>query len=54
MEALFLRLCILTFPVVLAFCANASDYATYIGDAYKYQVTAITTDASGNTYVTGS
>ena len=49
-----MRLCILTFPVVLAFCANASDYATYIGDAYKYQVTAITTDASGNTYVTGS
>jgi len=34
-----------------AFCA---DYATYIGDAYPCQVTAIATDARGNTYITGS
>ena len=42
---------------VCAACAVASvaaDYATYIGDAYKYSVSAIASDANGNTYVTGS
>jgi uncharacterized protein (TIGR03437 family) len=43
--------------VVLLPCAAAlaaADYTTYIGDTYAYQVTAITADANGNTYVTGS
>ncbi len=31
----------------------AADYATYIGDAYAYTVTAIAVDSSGNTYATG-
>jgi len=34
-------------------CAQAS-YLTYIGDANQYQVSAIATDAAGNTYITGS
>jgi uncharacterized protein (TIGR03437 family) len=34
--------------------AAAADYVTYIGDAYTYHVTAIATDSSGGTYVTGS
>jgi uncharacterized protein (TIGR03437 family) len=33
---------------------SAADYTTYIGDAFTYTVTAMTTDSSGNTYVTGS
>src|SRR5579864_4027153 len=37
-----------------AFCTSAANYTTYIGDAFSYQVAAITTDASGNTYITGS
>jgi uncharacterized protein (TIGR03437 family) len=43
--------------VVLLTCgacvAAASDYATYIGDAYAYTVNAIAVDSSGNTYATG-
>ena len=31
----------------------AADYATYIGDQNSYTVSAITTDAVGNTYITG-
>jgi uncharacterized protein (TIGR03437 family) len=31
----------------------AADYATYIGDQNSYTVSAITTDAAGNTYITG-
>jgi uncharacterized protein (TIGR03437 family) len=31
-----------------------ADYTTYIGDQYIYQTTALTADASGNTYITGS
>jgi uncharacterized protein (TIGR03437 family) len=49
--SLFLRL------VVLLTCgasvAAASDYATYIGDAYAYTINAIAVDSSGNTYATG-
>jgi uncharacterized protein (TIGR03437 family) len=37
-----------------AACARAASYTTYIGDAFPYQVSAIATDASGNTYITGS
>jgi len=32
----------------------AADYTIYIGDSYEYQVTAMTTGTSGNTFVTGS
>ena len=31
----------------------AADYATYIGDQNSYTVSAITTDAAGNAYITG-
>jgi hypothetical protein len=31
-----------------------ADYTTYIGDQYVYQTTALTADATGNTYITGS
>jgi hypothetical protein len=37
-----------------AVCARAASYTTYIGDANQYQVSAIATDANGNTYITGS
>jgi hypothetical protein len=37
-----------------ALSSAAADYTTYGGDQYKYHVTAIVTDAHGNTYVTGS
>ncbi len=45
-RALFLLAC--------ALLSAAADFSTYIGDVYPYHVTAIATDASGNTYVTGS
>jgi len=32
----------------------SADFTTYIGDSHAYQVAAITTDLTGNTYVTGS
>jgi uncharacterized protein (TIGR03437 family) len=34
--------------------AVAADFTTYIGDSLPYQVAAIVTDTTGNTYVTGS
>ena len=34
--------------------AIAADFTTSLGDAYPYTVSAIATDASGNTYVVGS
>ena len=34
--------------------AQAASYSTYIGDTNQYQVSAIATDAAGNTYVTGN
>jgi uncharacterized protein (TIGR03437 family) len=37
-----------------AIAAHAASYATYIGDANQYQVSAIATNADGNTYITGS
>ena len=37
-----------------ALSAATADYTTYIGDAFAYTVTAMTVDASGNTYLTGS
>jgi len=43
--------------VALFACAvvcHAASYTTYIGDANQYQVSAIATDAAGNTYITGS
>jgi len=33
---------------------SAAGYTTYIGDAFPYQVTAMATDANGNTYLTGT
>ncbi len=44
----------LVFLLVCAGVARAATYTTYIGDTNQYQVSAIATDASGNTYVTGS
>ena len=32
----------------------SADFTTYIGDSHAYQVAAIATDLTGNTYVTGS
>jgi len=45
-----------TAVIALLACAvaHAATYTTYIGDANQYQVSAIATDAIGNTYVTGS
>lgn len=40
--------------LTLAVSVSAMDFTTYIGDANPYHVTAIATDANGNTYVTGS
>ena len=34
--------------------AIAGDFTTSLGDAYPYTVSAIATDAAGNTYVVGS
>jgi uncharacterized protein (TIGR03437 family) len=39
---------------VCALPSVAADYATYIGDAYSYTVTSLTTDQAGNTYITGA
>jgi uncharacterized protein (TIGR03437 family) len=39
---------------LLPAAAVAADYTTYIGDEFPYQVTALTTDSAGNTYLTGS
>ncbi|GEM_PF-950934 len=36
-----------------AACLGAAGFTTYIGDEFVYQVSAITTDAAGNTYLTG-
>lgn len=33
--------------------AGAATYSTYIGDTYPYEISAMATDANGNTYVTG-
>jgi len=46
-----------TAVIALAACAAAAhsaSYTAYIGDANQYQVSAIATDANGNTYITGS
>jgi uncharacterized protein (TIGR03437 family) len=41
--------------LLLAACASsAAHYTTYIGDAFTYNVTALTTDPNANTYLTGS
>ena len=45
-----------TAAVALLACAvvvRAATYTTYIGDVNQYQVSAIATDGSGNTYITG-
>src|SRR5690348_4121775 len=34
--------------------AQAGTYTTYIGYTYPYQVSAIATDAAGNTFVAGN
>jgi uncharacterized protein (TIGR03437 family) len=39
---------------VLVSPAFSADFTAYIGDQNQYQVAALTTDSSGNTYVTGS
>ena len=36
-----------------ASAAYSADFTTYIGDENQYQVTALTTDSAGNTYLTG-
>jgi uncharacterized protein (TIGR03437 family) len=44
-------------PILLLFtsCVSwATDYTTYIGDAFRYNVTALAADSNGNTYLTGS
>ncbi len=41
-------------PLVSTLSSAAADYTTYIGDLYTYNVAAIATDPSGNTYATGS
>ena len=40
--------------LLIASLGSASDYTTYIGDSNEYRVSAILSDAAGNTYVTGS
>jgi len=45
---------VLILLAILGLTAYGADFTTYIGDEYPYQVTAIATDAIGNTYVTGS
>ena len=40
--------------LVCALPSVAADYTTYIGDAFSYTVTALTTDQAGNTYITGA
>ena len=42
------------FFIALIFCLSLHATTTYIGDQFPYQVTALTTDAAGNTYVTGA
>ncbi|HWB84239.1 MAG TPA: SBBP repeat-containing protein [Bryobacteraceae bacterium] len=49
-----MRLAPLLFLLACALLSAATDYTTYIGDGYTYRVTALATDAAGNTYVTGS
>lgn len=39
---------------LLSTLAIAGDFTTSLGDAYPYMISAITTDAAGNTYVVGS
>jgi uncharacterized protein (TIGR03437 family) len=41
------------FSIALILCLSLHA-ASYIGDQFPYQVTALTTDAAGNTYVTGA
>ena len=40
--------------ICAAALAQAASYTSYIGDQYQYQISAITTDRAGNTYVAGS
>src|SRR5580658_8338219 len=40
--------------LVTSALALAGEYTTYIGDIYPRTITAIATDAAGNTYVTGN
>ena len=40
--------------VLIPTIATAGDFTTSLGDTYPYMVSAITTDAAGNTYVVGS
>ena len=47
----FFRLVLL---LAVAVRVSMADYATYIGDAYTYLVTALATDSTGNTVVTGT
>ncbi|HEX5227332.1 MAG TPA: SBBP repeat-containing protein, partial [Bryobacteraceae bacterium] len=44
---------ILLFAILIS-TGHAADFTTYIGDQNQYQVSAIATDAAGDTYVTGS
>src|SRR5580700_898330 len=46
-----MRFVIFLIPVTLAI---AGEFSTSIGDTYPYLVSAMTTDAAGNTYVVGS
>ena len=40
--------------LLTATLAIAGEFTTSLGDAYLYNVSAITTDSAGNTYVVGS
>ncbi len=40
--------------LLTATLAAAAGFTTYIGDAYPYNVSKLTTDAAGNTYVVGT
>jgi uncharacterized protein (TIGR03437 family) len=48
------RISIAIIVFIFAISLRATDYTTYIGDANPYQVAAMTTDANGVTYITGS
>jgi uncharacterized protein (TIGR03437 family) len=44
---------LISLAIVVSIACGA-DFTTYIGDANEFQVAAITADAAGNTYATGS
>ena len=49
-----MRYCAVLALLTWSVFARAASYTTYIGDAYHYLVSAIATDADGNTFIAGS